>query len=85
MLSRVSCRCGQPDTVQSRQCSCCHVCLVDAGSPTQFSLDSADAVIFHSPFCKLVQKSVARLMLNDFLKDTNPETKEKYAGLDGFR
>ncbi|KAI0224663.1 Hydroxymethylglutaryl-CoA synthase, cytoplasmic [Lamellibrachia satsuma] len=57
----------------------------EAGSPAVFSIDSADAVIFHSPFCKLVQKSVARLLLNDFLKEANPETKEKYSGLDGFR
>ena len=30
-------------------------------------LSSFDAVLFHSPYCKLVQKSLARLSLNDFL------------------
>eukprot|EP01121_Diplochlamys_sp_Union-15-3_P013148 TRINITY_DN4045_c0_g1_i1.p1 TRINITY_DN4045_c0_g1~~TRINITY_DN4045_c0_g1_i1.p1 ORF type:complete len:471 (-),score=68.09 TRINITY_DN4045_c0_g1_i1:119-1480(-) len=34
----------------------------------QFCLDGADYFIFHSPYNKLVQKSLARLMLNDFLK-----------------
>ncbi|KAL9917419.1 hydroxymethylglutaryl-CoA synthase isoform 1-T1 [Glossina fuscipes fuscipes] len=30
-------------------------------------LDNFDALLFHTPFCKLVQKSVARLVFNDFL------------------
>jgi len=30
-------------------------------------LSSFDAVLFHSPYCKLVQKSLARLSLNDYL------------------
>lgn len=30
-------------------------------------LERFDAVVFHTPFCKLVQKSVARLGLNDFV------------------
>ena len=29
-------------------------------------LDSFDAILFHSPFCKLVQKSLAKLAFNDF-------------------
>lgn len=32
------------------------------------SLDDFDAVLFHSPYCKLVQKSLARLALNDFVQ-----------------
>lgn len=32
-------------------------------------LNSLDAFIFHSPFCKLVQKSLARLLLNDFVRN----------------
>lgn len=31
------------------------------------SLADFDAVLFHSPFCKLVQKSLARLALNDYM------------------
>src|SRR5690606_16698955 len=32
-----------------------------------FNLNSADAFLFHSPYCKLVQKSFARLLWNDYL------------------
>ena len=41
-----------------------------AGShpPSGPSLSSFDAVLFHTPFCKLVQKSLARLRLNDFVR-----------------
>lgn len=38
-----------------------------AGRP-HFDLEQADAVVFHSPFCKLVQKSLARLALNDLVR-----------------
>ena len=31
------------------------------------SLESFNGVLFHSPYCKLVQKSLARLSLNDYL------------------
>lgn len=36
------------------------------------NLNSFDAFMFHTPFCKLVQKSLARLGFNDFLQ-TSPE------------
>ena len=55
------------------------------GVTTPFTLDTADAFLFHTPFCKLVQKSLARLMLNDFLADSNPDLQGKYSGLEGFR
>jgi hydroxymethylglutaryl-CoA synthase len=45
------------------------------------SLDSFDAVLFHSPFCKLVQKSFARLALNDFLNMPKDERDEKFPDL----
>lgn len=32
-----------------------------------FNLNSAQAFLFHSPYCKLVQKSFARLLWNDYL------------------
>ncbi|KAL5017079.1 hypothetical protein ScPMuIL_006668 [Solemya velum] len=48
-------------------------------------LDSADAFVFHSPYCRLVQKSLARLLLNDFLRDPSPDFEGKYAGLEGFK
>lgn len=39
---------------------------------TGINLNSFDAFLFHTPFCKLVQKSLARLGFNDFLQ-TSPE------------
>lgn len=33
-----------------------------------FNLNSAQAFLFHSPYCKLVQKSFARLLWNDYLE-----------------
>ncbi|KAI4580514.1 hypothetical protein MJT46_019283 [Ovis ammon polii x Ovis aries] len=38
-----------------------------AGIDRPFTLDDVQYMIFHTPFCKLVQKSLARLMFNDFL------------------
>jgi hydroxymethylglutaryl-CoA synthase len=55
------------------------------GSSEHFTLDSGDAFLFHTPFCKLVQKSLARLMLNDFLHDSDPSSQEKYSGLEAIR
>ncbi|XP_069160115.1 hydroxymethylglutaryl-CoA synthase 1 isoform X2 [Procambarus clarkii] len=49
------------------------------------SLDQLDAVIFHSPFCKLVQKSLARLAFNDFLNTPVDRVSSKYPGLEAFR
>lgn len=34
----------------------------------QFTIASADAFLFHSPYCKLVQKSFARLFWQDYLE-----------------
>ncbi|XP_007430522.1 hydroxymethylglutaryl-CoA synthase, cytoplasmic isoform X1 [Python bivittatus] len=56
------------------------------GIDKDFTLNDFGFIIFHSPYCKLVQKSVARLLLNDFLNDPTP-TKENdiYNGLEAFR
>ncbi|KAL3867950.1 hypothetical protein ACJMK2_040792 [Sinanodonta woodiana] len=48
-------------------------------------LDCADAFVFHSPFCKLVCKSVGRLLLNDFLQDPDPDFTGRYSGLESFK
>ncbi|KAJ8766155.1 hypothetical protein K2173_021672 [Erythroxylum novogranatense] len=37
----------------------------------QFSLSDADYIVFHSPYNKLVQKSFARLLFNDFLRNAS--------------
>ncbi|XP_061732838.1 hydroxymethylglutaryl-CoA synthase, cytoplasmic [Nerophis ophidion] len=52
----------------------------------QFSLEDFGFLVFHSPYCKLVQKSLARLMLNDFLSHPSPDTDTgPFSGLDAFR
>ncbi|NXE64569.1 HMCS2 protein, partial [Calcarius ornatus] len=57
-----------------------------AGIQRPFTLDDFKYIIFHSPFCKLVQKSVGRLLLNDFLACPNPDTASGlYKGLQSFR
>ncbi|XP_055374113.1 hydroxymethylglutaryl-CoA synthase 1 [Condylostylus longicornis] len=47
-------------------------------------LDALDGIVFHSPFCKLVQKSLARLGLNDFLLTSEEKRSIKYPGLEKF-
>lgn len=37
---------------------------------SSFSLQNIDYMLFHTPYCKLVQKSLARLVLNDVVRDT---------------
>ncbi|XP_069497493.1 hydroxymethylglutaryl-CoA synthase, mitochondrial [Ambystoma mexicanum] len=50
------------------------------------TLNDFQHMVFHTPFCKLVQKSFARLMLNDFLSDPNANTESGlYQGLQAFR
>ena len=50
----------------------------------QFTINNFDAVLFHAPYCKLVQKSFARLDLNDFVEANNNERASNYEGLDSF-
>ncbi|BFG05702.1 hydroxymethylglutaryl-CoA synthase 1 [Drosophila madeirensis] len=47
-------------------------------------LDNFDAILFHTPFCKLVQKSVGRLSFNDFLLTSEGKRAEQFAGLERF-
>lgn len=57
-----------------------------AGIKRPFTLDDFKFIIFHTPFCKLVQKSVGRLLLNDFLAAPSPDTAAGlYKGLQPFR
>uniref|UniRef100_H3CHP0 Hydroxymethylglutaryl-CoA synthase n=1 Tax=Tetraodon nigroviridis TaxID=99883 RepID=H3CHP0_TETNG len=56
------------------------------GSERGFSLDDFGFLVFHSPYCKLVQKSLARLLLSDFLSHPGPDTRSGlFAGLEAFR
>ncbi|ALC41505.1 Hmgs [Drosophila busckii] len=47
-------------------------------------MDNFDAMLFHTPFCKLVQKSVGRLSFNDFLLSSETERAQKFPGLERF-
>ncbi|VEN58557.1 unnamed protein product [Callosobruchus maculatus] len=47
-------------------------------------LNDFDAVIFHSPYGKLVQKSLARLVLNDYLLTPKELRAQKFSGLEEF-
>ena len=47
-------------------------------------LDTLDGIVFHTPFCKLVQKSLARIGLNDFLLASEEKRAIKYPGLERF-
>lgn len=48
-------------------------------------LENFDAMLFHSPYCKLVQKSLARLALNDFIDASSEVKSSKYASLAGLK
>jgi len=49
------------------------------------TLDSFDGCVFHSPYCKLVQKSLARLVLNDVLALSVEQITAKYPGLESLK
>lgn len=60
----------------------CQKALTKTG--VKVNLDSFDGVCFHTPFCKLVQKSLARLALNDFVQLTEDERLTKHPELKPF-
>jgi hydroxymethylglutaryl-CoA synthase len=49
------------------------------------SLNSFDAILFHAPYCKLVQKSIARLILLEFLRDSQAFDNELNKQLEKYR
>lgn len=51
----------------------------------EVSLDSFDGVLFHTPYCKLVQKSLARLALNDYLATPSERRLIDYPDLAKFQ
>ncbi|OQR66940.1 hydroxymethylglutaryl-CoA synthase, partial [Tropilaelaps mercedesae] len=59
---------------------CKKFALINKG--VQIRLADFDALIFHSPYGKLVQKSLARLVLNDFLQHS---TSEDYQSVASFK
>uniref|UniRef100_A0A2K6GTC3 Hydroxymethylglutaryl-CoA synthase n=1 Tax=Propithecus coquereli TaxID=379532 RepID=A0A2K6GTC3_PROCO len=56
-----------------------------AGTNQPFTLDDFQFMIFHAPFCTMVQKSLARLMLNDFLSASSNTQSSLYKELEAFR
>ena len=50
----------------------------------EFNLSGANYILFHSPFTKLVQKSLARLKFVDFLRVPSPEG-ATYAGMESLK
>ena len=61
--------------------------LASNSDKKRFTLQAADFVLFHSPFTKLVAKSLARLKLNDFFRERCPNLGEggQYAGLESLQ
>lgn len=60
--------------------------FISEGIERNFSLNDFGYMVFHSPYCKLVQKSLARLLLNDFLSHPNPDMENgPFVGLEAFR
>ncbi|KAB0803199.1 hypothetical protein PPYR_00169 [Photinus pyralis] len=52
---------------------------------TPVDLNHFDYLLFHTPFCKLMQKSVGRLGLNDFLSTSPGLIPQLYPGLNNYR
>nr|ANW09589.1 HMG CoA synthase [Monochamus alternatus] len=50
----------------------------------QVDVNRFDAILFHSPYGKLVQKSLARLVLNDYVQSSEEEKTRKYPELVKF-
>ena len=55
------------------------------GLTEPFTLKNIEYMVFHTPYCKIVQKSVGRCFFNDFLRSTNDvtlyEKLQKYKGV----
>lgn len=49
------------------------------------NLDTFDAIIFHAPYCKLVQKSIARLILLNYLQFPENQSKECFKQLEKYK
>nr|QFU80951.1 HGMS [Eotetranychus kankitus] len=59
--------------------------LIDSQFGGKMRLNDFDGLLFHSPYCKLVQKSVARLSLNEFLCDDDPDYDNYHKGCEKYR
>lgn len=57
---------------------------LNPSASSDVSLNTFDAILFHTPFCKLVQKSLARLGFNDFLQTPAVKRENLYPGFERF-
>lgn len=71
---------GSPVTL-----SLCFTLVLPDGIDRPFTLNDFQYMIFHTPFCKLVQKSLARLVFNDFLSASDDTKASLYKGLEAFK
>ncbi|XP_022258918.1 hydroxymethylglutaryl-CoA synthase 1-like isoform X2 [Limulus polyphemus] len=55
--------------------------LGKTGNWKEFTIDDLDIILFHAPYCKLVKKALARLVLNDFVRNVDSE---KYKTMETF-
>lgn len=55
------------------------------GGDCNVKLDDFDALIFHSPYCKLVPKAIARLALSEYQENASPDHEVKYKGAEKYR
>ncbi|XP_014364599.2 hydroxymethylglutaryl-CoA synthase 1 [Papilio machaon] len=53
-------------------------------NPDFKGLLSLDGMLFHSPYCKLVQKSLGRVCFNDFLNASPADREKQFPGLSQF-
>lgn len=49
------------------------------------NIGNFDAILFHSPYCKLVQKSLARLLLNDIVRLPQEKVSLHYPEFEGLK
>ena len=61
------------------------LCQKEAKLGQTISLDHFDYFCFHSPYCKLVQKSFARLHLNDYLNQAQETDNSNFSDLHKFK
>jgi hydroxymethylglutaryl-CoA synthase len=76
----IQCYLSSLDTCYQKYCEKVRAKEVDCN----VTLSNFDAVLFHSPYCKLVQKSFARLTLVDFLNSTKSKSFENHVDLQKF-
>lgn len=75
----IQCYLSSLDTCYMRYCA-----KTKARNNQDTCLDDFDAILFHSPYCKLVQKSFARLALVDFLNSPKSKATGNHVDLQKF-